>query len=290
MSSVNKRVDPLTIREQDNYLVYGSALRYGLDIRNEQDDTMSSIRTYFYTNFNTFSANELLTLSRDVIRINNKDSDLNKIFRNDVILVTIIKNIVEHRKSTSKELSEPEILNQTQNIINDISRYSLPRLKDECIQEEIDYFYKRLREALLGESCDRDEDHKTKINKDLKDIFIQSSKLAETKTKSMLPGTTLKYTEPEYVTIITTKQTWNRIMMAAFYYSLGRRTYIVGTVSEFIAAQNKWLFKKNIEKIIETIKEASKKPERLGDSCDRADWFRLCDCLEKGFIIKVLTK
>lgn len=166
---------------------------------------MSSIRTYFYTNFNTFSANELLTLSRDVIRINNKDSDINKIFRNDVILVTIIKNIVEHRKSTSKELSEPEILNQTQNIINDISRYSLPRLKDECIQEEIDYFYKRLREALLGESCDRDEDHKTKINKDLKDIFIQSSKLAETKNKSMLPGTTIKYTEPECVTVTATK-------------------------------------------------------------------------------------
>lgn len=281
--SVNKRVDSLTIREQDNYLVYGSALRYGLDIRNEQDDTMGSIRTYFYTNFNTFSAHELLTLSRDVIRINDKDSDANKIFRDDVILVTIVKNIAEHRKSTRKELSESEILNKTQTVINDISRYSLPRLKDEYIQKEIDYFYNRLREALLDKSCNKhDEGYKTNFNKDLKDIFIQSSKLVGTKNKSMLPGTTLKYTEPEYVTVTATKQTWNRIMMAAFYYSLGRRTYIVGTVSEFIAAQNKWLFKKNIEKIIETIKEASKKPERLGDSCDKADWFKLCDCLEKS--------
>lgn len=110
---------------------------------------MGSIRTYFYTNFNTFSAHELLTLSRDVIRINDKDSDANKIFRDDVILVTIVKNIAEHRKSTRKELSESEILNKTQTVINDISRYSLLRLKDEYIQKEIDYFYKRLREALL---------------------------------------------------------------------------------------------------------------------------------------------
>lgn len=71
---------------------------------------MSSIRTYFYTNFNTFSANELLTLSRDVIRINDKDININRTFRDDVILVTIVKNIVEHRKSTRKELSESEIL------------------------------------------------------------------------------------------------------------------------------------------------------------------------------------
>lgn len=281
-SSMNKKVDSLTIREQDNYLVYGSALRYGLDIRNEQDDTMSSIRTYFYTNFNTFSAHELLTLSRDVIRINDKDSDANKIFRDDVILVTIVKNIAEHRKSTRKELSESEILNKTQTVINDISRYSLPRLKDEYIQKEIDYFYKRLREALLDKQTGQGEDHKALFSESLKDIFIQSSKLTGTKNKYMLPGTTMQYTEPEYVTVTATKQTWNRIMMAAFYYSLGRRTYIVCTVSEFIAAQNKWLYKKNIEKIIETIKEASKKPERLGDSCDRADWFRLCDCLEKS--------
>lgn len=59
---------------------------------------MSSIRTYFYTNFNTFSAHELLTLSRDVIRINDKDSDINRIFRDDIILVTIVRNIAEHRK------------------------------------------------------------------------------------------------------------------------------------------------------------------------------------------------
>lgn len=280
--SVNKKVDSLTIREQDNYLVYGSALRYGLDIRNEQDDTMGSIRTYFYTNFNTFSAHELLTLSRDVIRINDKDSDANKIFRDDVILVTIVKNIAEHRKSTRKELSESEILNKTQTVINDISRYSLLRLKDEYIQKEIDYFYKRLREALLDKQTGQGEDHKALFSESLKDIFIQSSKLTGTKNKYMLPGTTMQYTEPDYVTVTATKQTWNRTMMAAFYYSLGRRTYIVGTVSEFIAAQNKWLYKKNIEKIIETIKEASKKPERLGDSCDRADWFRLCDCLEKS--------
>lgn len=55
---------------------------------------MSSIRTYFYTNLNTFSAHELLTLSRDVIRINDKDININRIFRDDVILVTIVKNIV----------------------------------------------------------------------------------------------------------------------------------------------------------------------------------------------------
>ena len=98
----------------------------------------------------------------------------------------------------------------------------------------------------------------------------------------MTSGAAMKDIGSEYVTVKATKQTWNRVMMAAFYYSLGRRTYIVGTVSEFIAAQNKWLYKKNIEKIIETVKEASKKPERLGDSCDRTDWFRLCDCLEKS--------
>lgn len=282
---MNKKVhDAVEIREQDNYLVYGSALRYGLDIRNEQDDTMSSIRTYFYTNFNTFSANELLTLSRDVIRINDKDININRVFRDDVILVTIVKNIVEHRKSTRKELSESEILYQTQDVINDIGRYSVPHLKDQDIQIEIDYFYNRLREALIDKSCSykHGEDHRTIFNNNLKDLFIQFSKTAGTKNKSIMPGTVIKYTEPEYVTVTATKQTWNRIMMAAFYYSLGRRTYIVSTVSEFIAAQNKWLFKKNIEKIIETIKEASKKPERLGDSCDRADWFRLCDCLEKS--------
>lgn len=55
---------------------------------------MSSIRTYFYSNFDTFSAHELLTLSRDVIRINDKDSDINRVFKDDVILVTIVKNIV----------------------------------------------------------------------------------------------------------------------------------------------------------------------------------------------------
>lgn len=282
--SVKTKVhDAVEIKEQDNYLVYGSALRYGLDIRNEQDDTMSSIRTYFYTNFNTFSAHELLTLSRDVIRINDKDININRIFRDDVILVTIVKNIVQHRKQTRRELSEPEILNQTQAIIKDISRYSLPRLPDEYIQKEIDYFYKRLREALLDKPCNNcDKDRKTKFSSDLKDLFIQSSKVAETKNSSMTPGAAMKYTGSEYVTVKATKQTWNRVMMAAFYYSLGRRTYIVGTVSEFIAAQNKWLYKKNKEKIIETIKEASKKPERLGDSCDRTDWFRLCDCLEKS--------
>lgn len=282
-SSMNKKVDSVTIKEQDNYLVYGSALRYGLDIRNEQDDTMSSIRTYFYTNFNTFSAHELLTLSRDIIRINDKDININRIFRDDIILVTIVKNIAEHRKQTRRELSEPEILNQTQVVIKDISRYSLPRIPDEYIQKEIDYFYKRLREALLDKACNNcDKDRKTKFSSDLKDLFIQSSKIAETKNKSMTPGAVMKYTGSEYVTVKATKQTWNRIMMAAFYYSLGRRTYIVGTVSEFIATQNKWLYKKNIEKIIETIREASKKPERLGDSCDRADWFRLCNCLEKS--------
>ena len=281
--SAKKTVDSLEIRKQDNYLVYGSALRYGLDIRNEQDDTMSSIRTYFYTNFNTFSAHELLTLSRDVIRINDKDININRIFRDDIILATIVRNIAEHRKSTRRELSEAEILNQTQAVIKDISRYSLPRLPDEYIQKEIDYFYKRLREALLDKSFNNcDKDCKTKFSGDLKDLFIQSSKIAETKNNSMTPGAAMKDTGLEYVTVKATKQTWNRIMMAAFYYSLGRRTYIVGTVSEFIAAQNKWLYKKNKEKIIETIKEASKKPERLGDSCDRTDWFRLCDCLEKS--------
>ena len=282
-NSMNKKVDSVAIKEQDNYLVYGSALRYGLDIRNEQDDTMSSIRTYFYTNFNTFNAHELLTLSRDVIRINDKDININRIFRDDVILVTIVKNIVQHRKSAINKLSESEILNQTQAVIKDISRYSLPRLPDEYIQKEIDYFYKRLREALLDKSCNNcDKDRKTKFSSDLKDLFIQSSKIAETKNNSMTPGAVMKDTGSEYVTVKATKQTWNRIMMAAFYYSLGRRTYIVGTVSEFIAAQNKWLYKKNIEKIVETIKEASKKPESLGDSCDRTDWFRLCDCLEKS--------
>lgn len=282
-NSMNKKVDSVAIKEQDNYLVYGSALRYSLDIRNEQDDTMSSIRTYFYTNFNTFSTHELLTLSRDVIRINDKDSDINRIFRDDVILITIVKNIADHRKQTRRELSESEILNQTQTVIKDISRYSLPRLPDEYIQKEIDYFYKRLRESLLDKSCNNcDKDCNTKFSSGLKDLFIQSSKIVETKNNSMTPGTVMKDTGSEYVTVKATKQTWNRIMMAAFYYSLGRRTYIVGTVSEFIAAQNKWLYKKNIEKIIETIKEASKKPERLGDSCDRADWFRLCDCLEKS--------
>lgn len=281
--SAKKTVDSVAIKEQDNYLVYGSALRYGLDIRNEQDDTMSSIRTYFYTNFNTFSAHELLTLSRDVIRINDKDININRIFRDDVILVTIVKNIVQHRKLAINKLSESEILNQTQAVIKDISRYSLPRLTDEYIQKEIEYFYKILREALIDKSCNNcDKDRKTKFSNDLKDLFIQSSKIAETKNNSMTPGAAMKYTGSEYVTVKATKQTWNRVMMAAFYYSLGRRTYIVGTVSEFIAAQNKWLYKKNKEKIIETIKEASKKPERLGDSCDRADWFRLSDCLEKS--------
>ena len=59
---------------------------------------MSSIRTYFYSNFDTFSANELLTLSRYVIRMNHKDSDINRIFRDDIILATIVRNIAEHRK------------------------------------------------------------------------------------------------------------------------------------------------------------------------------------------------
>ena len=274
------------IREQDNYLVYGSALRYGLDIRNASDYTMNAVRTYFYTNIETFSSTELITLSRDVARITDKDSQVNKNFRDDVILTTIAKNIAEKQKSDKDADVYSEILNRTTDIIYDIGRYVVPAWTNDYIQGAIDYFFARLKEILLTMSYDnknytyRKNRETTLTNSDIDAVYVHTKQEVEAKHKSITAGNSTKYDMEKTVNIEATKQTWNKIIMAAFYYSIGRRTYIVGVVSDFITVNYSWLYKKNIEKIIETIGEVSKNPERLGDSCDRAGWMNLSKYLK----------
>lgn len=67
------------------------------------------------------------------------------------------------------------------------------------------------------------------------------------------------------------------ICICAIRYALGRRTYIVGVVCDYIRAKFDDIETSDLLVMIRDIKEASD----LGDDCDEADWTKLRDAMEQ---------
>lgn len=67
------------------------------------------------------------------------------------------------------------------------------------------------------------------------------------------------------------------VVIAAFRYALGRRTYIVPTVTNFIKANNKHISNQAKEIIISEITDAKyhKYGISLGDDIDAKEWLNL---------------
>ena len=66
------------------------------------------------------------------------------------------------------------------------------------------------------------------------------------------------------------------IVCSAFRYALGRRTYIVSVVCNYIKANIGMLEKKHLPLLVEEIEDAEKF-NMLGDPCDKREWLQLKD-------------
>ena len=64
------------------------------------------------------------------------------------------------------------------------------------------------------------------------------------------------------------------ITFCAFRYALGRRTYIVGTVVEYLVKNWEWMTPKYQQLIHKEIDEAEKR-DGLGHDCDKAEWTKV---------------
>lgn len=67
------------------------------------------------------------------------------------------------------------------------------------------------------------------------------------------------------------------ILIYAFRYALGRRTYAVGTVVDIIMDNWGELPANTIELIVREIREHLAIYGNLGMECDKAQWFRIID-------------
>lgn len=74
-----------------------------------------------------------------------------------------------------------------------------------------------------------------------------------------------------------------QILICAVRYALGRRSYIVGVVCEYVTFKRKTLSKECTNIIIRDIEEElvryHKAGQTLGDDCDERDWCELLKLL-----------
>lgn len=70
------------------------------------------------------------------------------------------------------------------------------------------------------------------------------------------------------------------IMFYAFRYALGRRTYAVYDVSQFLIKNQKFLHKNTKNKIIEEIQEAID-ANNIGMEMDELEWLQLSEVLSE---------
>ena len=66
------------------------------------------------------------------------------------------------------------------------------------------------------------------------------------------------------------------LIISAFRYALGRRTYISSTMSEYLLQNTNLLSVDNKQLIINEIKVKLKLNE-LGDECDKSNWLEVLD-------------
>ena len=75
-----------------------------------------------------------------------------------------------------------------------------------------------------------------------------------------------------------------QILLCAVRYALGRRSYIVGVVAEYVAVKRTALSEQCVNLIIRDIKEELERYHRagqtLGDDCDERTWINLQRVLE----------
>lgn len=78
------------------------------------------------------------------------------------------------------------------------------------------------------------------------------------------------------------------ILICAVRYALGRMSYIVGVVAEYVAVKQPELSKECINIIIRDIEEELKwyhdAGQTLGMECDERTWLRLLERLKEGVI------
>jgi hypothetical protein len=67
------------------------------------------------------------------------------------------------------------------------------------------------------------------------------------------------------------------ILICAFRYALGRRTYVVGTVADIIKRNWNKLRDSDKKLICKEILDHKKVFGNLGDSCDERDWMSIVD-------------
>ena len=76
-----------------------------------------------------------------------------------------------------------------------------------------------------------------------------------------------------------------QILVCAVRYALGRRTYIVGVVCDYVKAKIRTLSKHCIIILIRDIEEEMERCHRLGytlgDDCDEREWIKLLEVLKK---------
>lgn len=79
-----------------------------------------------------------------------------------------------------------------------------------------------------------------------------------------------------------------QIIICAVRYALGRRSYIVGVVCEYVESKISTLSEGCINIIIRDVEEElhryHKAGQPLGDYCDERDWYRLLELLKAGGI------
>lgn len=77
-----------------------------------------------------------------------------------------------------------------------------------------------------------------------------------------------------------------QILICAVRYALGRMSYIVGVVAEYVAVKQSGLSKECINIIIRDIEEELKRyhdaGRTLGMECDERTWLRLLERLKGG--------
>ena len=82
------------------------------------------------------------------------------------------------------------------------------------------------------------------------------------------------------ITINGNKEDLSAMLVCAVRYALGRRTYIVDWVCEFISNNTNLLIEKDKKVIIRDIEQ--QKEYGYGDKCDEEDWLALLDYLREG--------
>lgn len=70
------------------------------------------------------------------------------------------------------------------------------------------------------------------------------------------------------------------VCVCAFRYALGRKSYIVSTIADFLINNKEFLEKKDRELIIKEITEAEE-VGRLGMEMDKEDWLKVREELKK---------